>query len=361
MTSTHATARYVDISVQPLGAVAAEPSEHRLQVDPGSLAAHGANTVAASRSLPATYVTAWAVLGALSAGYLGFSAWDNTGDATLGRKVTALASDVTELRSAVGDIVQQQTVTTGRMAALETTIETRIAGLATTAARATSTSEPKDVQAVANRPTEVRSTITVPGVALVTTRPAPPQVQTAPQPRAEAPADAIPAVIAAAPTEPRKPTKLIATAPLADGPAMIAKTASAQVEPAVRAKAAKAADAYVPPRGKATAASAIATGSLPSTAPSGLGVQSAPSGPIGIEVAASPSLDGARQSWGSIRSRDGGALTGVEPRVMPNADGSAFRVIAGPYNSEADAQKACVALKARGLGCQPAGFGGAPL
>ena len=84
-------------------------------------------------------------------------------------------------------------------------------------------------------------------------------------------------------------------------------------------------------------------------------------GPAGLEIAATTSLDGARESWGQFRSRDGGVLAGAQPRVMPSADGTRFRLIAGPYRSEAEASEACRELQARGIACRPTGYGGAPL
>lgn len=295
------------------------------------------------------YVVAWAVLGAMSAGYLGIAAWDGTaaggmsGD-SMSSRVARLSSDVSQLRTKVAGLAEQQGADHERLAALQTTVETRLAGIAAGAAKAAATGD--IIPAPASDPVK---TVTVPGVMLVTTKP--PSSAPVPAPITKPQADAASNAPSSEPAlPPRKPTKILASAPTAE-----TQQPTAEARPVTKAKSAstpKTADAFKPVVTVAAPASSIETGSLPARANAG---------PVGLEVASASSLDGARQSWGGIASRAGDALSGAEPRIMPSLDGTQFRVIAGPYTNEVDAQRACAALKARGIACRATGFGGAPL
>ena len=111
----------------------------------------------------------------------------------------------------------------------------------------------------------------------------------------------------------------------------------------------KANDAYAP---VATAPAPIDTSST---------TTAVPSGPRGVQLASGPSLESVKLSWSVLSQTHGQVLKPLEPRIVPTSDGSAFRLLAGPFNSEADAQKACTALKARGVNCRSSEYGGAPL
>lgn len=311
----------------------------------------GATPSTAPSGISTGYVAAWAVIGAISAGYLAVTAWGGTPPSTVtmadpAYRIDQISSDVAELKAQVADMTKAAEDDRTRLTALETTVETRLAGLAGSAAKLAAAPEP--APQITTQSDGTAKTVTVPGV-LLTKSPASPSPSAVPPTMEKAAASEAKAT----PSLPRAPTKIIAAAPVEE-----AKTAkSTEVAEATKATGnkkaeAKASDAFKPFRTTTQAGAAIETGSLPPRATNG---------PVGIEVASAGSLDSARQSWGGITSRAGDALAGTEARIMPSIDGTSFRVIAGPYQNEADAQKACAALKARGIACRATGFGGAPL
>ncbi|HRK17738.1 MAG TPA: SPOR domain-containing protein [Hyphomicrobiaceae bacterium] len=335
---------------------ATQTSSESVRIDGAEATSGRIGAPGAPAALATGYVAAWAVLGAISAGYLAVTAWDSSSRgygarADLPAKIEQIGGDVAELKAQVADLTKSTQDDRARLTALETTVETRLTGLAGSAAKVAALAEP--APAVATQPSGTTKTVTVPGV-LMTTTPVNPTPAAAPV-AAAAPASEASATTEtkAASSQPRAPTRIIAAAPPSDA----AATKSADVAQAAKAAAkqkveAKASDAFKPFRTTTSGGAQIETGSL----------QSRPSaGPVGVEVASAVSLESARQSWGGIASRAGDALAGTEPRIMPSVDGTSFRVIAGPYQSEADAQKTCAALKARGIACRSTGFGGAPL
>lgn len=261
-------------------------------------------------------------------------------------RIEQISGDVAELKAQVADLTKSAEDDRARLTTLETTVETRLAGLAGSAAKLTTA---PDVAPAAAAPSDgAAKTVTVPGV-LITKTGANTSVATIPPtPDKTAISEA-----KATPPLPRAPTKIIAAAPADDAKTVKATEVAQAAKPTAKQKAeAKASDAFKPFRTTTQSGSPIETGSLPPRATNG---------PVGIEVASAGSLDSARQSWGGITSRAGDALAGTEARIMPSIDGTSFRVIAGPYQNEADAQKACATLKARGIACRSTGFGGAPL
>jgi SPOR domain len=80
-----------------------------------------------------------------------------------------------------------------------------------------------------------------------------------------------------------------------------------------------------------------------------------------IQLAAGPSLQGLRQSWSQLRERHG-ALAVLEPRVIPpRSQGGAYRLLAGPFASRADADRVCTELGVGRNGCHVTNYAGTPL
>jgi hypothetical protein len=89
-------------------------------------------------------------------------------------------------------------------------------------------------------------------------------------------------------------------------------------------------------------------------------VVAAPANPTGIEIADSESLDGLRQSWASISAANTDVMRRLSARYRISAAGKdkPFTLLAGPFPSPAEARKACVSLKARGVACRVGDFVG---
>jgi hypothetical protein len=80
-----------------------------------------------------------------------------------------------------------------------------------------------------------------------------------------------------------------------------------------------------------------------------------------VQLAAGPSLDALRLSWGLLVERHGGALTSLQPRfIAPRAEGGPYRLLAGPLPSKADADKLCAAIAGK-HGCISTPYIGDPL
>ena len=86
-------------------------------------------------------------------------------------------------------------------------------------------------------------------------------------------------------------------------------------------------------------------------------------GPIAfaVQLAAGPSLQGLRQSWGQLRERHG-SLAALEPRVVPpRSDGGPYRLLAGPFPSRAEADRVCAEMGVGRNGCYVTTYIGTPL
>jgi hypothetical protein len=86
-------------------------------------------------------------------------------------------------------------------------------------------------------------------------------------------------------------------------------------------------------------------------------------GPVtfAVQLAAGPDLEGLRQSWGQLRERHD-ALAALEPRIIPpRNEGGAYRLLAGPFSSKADADRVCSEINVGRRGCYVTAFAGAPL
>lgn len=83
--------------------------------------------------------------------------------------------------------------------------------------------------------------------------------------------------------------------------------------------------------------------------------------PFAVQLAAGPSLQGLKQSWGQLRERHG-ALSALEPRIVaPRSDGGPYRLLAGPFATKADADKVCTEMGVGRNGCYVTTYIGAPL
>lgn len=105
----------------------------------------------------------------------------------------------------------------------------------------------------------------------------------------------------------------------------------------------------------------ITTGSVPETGsipgvPTTKAVQPAVL-PRAIEIGSAESLDGLRSQWSEIAGRNGDVLGGTSARYRLSADGrpQPFTLLAGPFDTPADATRACNALKSKGVACRVGG------
>ena len=274
------------------------------------------------------YVAIWAALGAISAAYLGAVSWQRSVglEATLTpltEAIERMANDIADLKQSASATDTREQVLTARLGS----VETRLDSFARTAAQLPQATAEVQSQRPTNRN-------------VLTSEPGP-----ASPPPAQAPIPS-PAAIAASSTEPLKPTRLLATAPAAPSP-VPAAAAEAKTKPLAVAAA------KIAPTPPVPAVNPVKTGSL----------QAAPvaARPSGLLIASGPSLESIRLSWSVLSQNHEPVLGGLEPRILPSTDGSAFHLIAGPFGSDADAQKACAALKSKGVGCKPADYIGAAL
>ncbi|MBO0766150.1 MAG: SPOR domain-containing protein [Hyphomicrobiaceae bacterium] len=83
---------------------------------------------------------------------------------------------------------------------------------------------------------------------------------------------------------------------------------------------------------------------------------------LAVQLATGPSPQELRLSWGQLAQQHGDALSSLKPRVVaPRGKGGAYRLIAGPVATEADATRICGALGAGPATCFPTPYGGTPL
>jgi len=82
---------------------------------------------------------------------------------------------------------------------------------------------------------------------------------------------------------------------------------------------------------------------------------------MAVQLAAGPSLQAMRQSWEQLSDRFG-MLTALQPRVVaPREEGGAYRLLAGPLPTKADAVRICSQLGIGSKACFAAEYTGAPL
>jgi hypothetical protein len=81
-----------------------------------------------------------------------------------------------------------------------------------------------------------------------------------------------------------------------------------------------------------------------------------------VQLAAAPSLNALKQSWGQLAERHAGALANLKPRIVsPRAEGGIYRLIAGPLPTKADAEHICSELRVGPKACFATLYTGAPL
>ncbi|HEX5958436.1 MAG TPA: SPOR domain-containing protein [Hyphomicrobiaceae bacterium] len=81
-----------------------------------------------------------------------------------------------------------------------------------------------------------------------------------------------------------------------------------------------------------------------------------------VQLGASPSVQVLRQSWGRLSERHADTLTTLQPRVVaPRSQGGAYRLLAGPFDSKAEAERICSELQVGAKACFATGYAGAPL
>lgn len=80
-----------------------------------------------------------------------------------------------------------------------------------------------------------------------------------------------------------------------------------------------------------------------------------------IQLAASPSLDGLRQRWDQLIELHG-SLASLQPRVVaPTAAGGPYRLVAGPVQTKADADRLCADMAVPRNSCFATAYTGSPL
>jgi len=81
-----------------------------------------------------------------------------------------------------------------------------------------------------------------------------------------------------------------------------------------------------------------------------------------VQLAAGPSLQVLRQSWGQLVERHGSSLASLQPRIIaPRSDGGIYRLVAGPVPTKADADRICAELGRGPKACFVTAYGGSPM
>lgn len=82
----------------------------------------------------------------------------------------------------------------------------------------------------------------------------------------------------------------------------------------------------------------------------------------GIQIGAGGTVEALRGSWGKLVSKHADALSALEPRYFaPRSEGGKYRLVAGPFASKEEAEKACANMGIGRAGCFSTTFGGEPL
>jgi hypothetical protein len=83
--------------------------------------------------------------------------------------------------------------------------------------------------------------------------------------------------------------------------------------------------------------------------------------PYAVQLAASPSLDGLRQRWDQLVDQHGSLAT-LQPRVVQPRGGSGpYRLVAGPIETKADADRLCADMRVARTSCFATPYSGSPL
>ncbi len=157
-----------------------------------------------------------------------------------------------------------------------------------------------------------------------------------------------------------------ALAPASPGADAAAKTAQAtQLEPnsganlkVINGGAVQIATGSVPDVTASAAGGTAAT--TPGFGPPRVAPATPPTGPRAIEIGSGESLEALRSKWSELTGRNGDVLGDLSPRYRLAADGRSapFTLLAGPFETPADATRTCNALRAKGLACRVGAYGG---
>lgn len=79
-----------------------------------------------------------------------------------------------------------------------------------------------------------------------------------------------------------------------------------------------------------------------------------------VQLAASPTMDGLRQRWDDLVDRHGSLAT-LQPRVVETRGGGPYRLVAGPLQSKADADRLCADMRSARTTCFATPYSGSPL
>lgn len=164
-------------------------------------------------------------------------------------------------------------------------------------------------------------------------------------------------------------TKPTAKAATAQAKKPSAKTAPAANDRMATAPAAASRGAAVTPRvinaDAAAAPSSLETGSVnkPKTADAitfGPAVVKPAPQKLGVKLSSGASVESLRLSWGLLSEIHGDKLGRLQPRYTTRGDSTfpEYDLIAGPVNSQADANKLCKELTAQGVTCAISTFAG---
>ena len=170
-----------------------------------------------------------------------------------------------------------------------------------------------------------------------------------------------------------QPGAVVAAAPAAGGkakgsdkppPPSVAAAKAAEPLPATRVMSATMAVPGQPEKGAATvAAPAIETGSIgAATITFGEPVVTRSSTNFAVQLGAGRSVEALKLSWSLLLDQHGDALSPLQPRVIvPRTEGGSYRLVAGPFDTRAEAEKICSAMSLSRNKCFSTVFTGQPL
>jgi hypothetical protein len=127
------------------------------------------------------------------------------------------------------------------------------------------------------------------------------------------------------------------------------------------------------PQGEAAPSSAktegppvpLETGSIPQADDITFGeavVTPAAQSQFGVQLGSHASLEGLRERWDRLRDQHRGQLAALEPRIVPpRSGGGAYRLLAGPFPTKAEADRACADMGLARPLCFPTPYAGTPL
>jgi hypothetical protein len=177
-------------------------------------------------------------------------------------------------------------------------------------------------------------------------------------------------------TQPAAAPVAAAPAPLVAGKGKVAERpqpkspgaakAAEKAEPAAAATRVMSAVMSVPDQAEKPAAEAappIETGSIASaTITFGEPVVTRSNTNFAVQLGAGRSVEALKLSWSLLLDQHGDALSPLQPRVIaPRADGGSYRLVAGPFDSRAEAEKICAAMALSRNKCFSTVFMGEPL